>query len=142
MPPENQQPPIRVRAIVPVSIKFDMNTEKAENTELEVSVALRGNASEDAKSARIFLDVELHHKDHKGPYALFISMMGEFEKVEDRPFDWTPFLEVNGPAIVFPYARELASNITARVGSPVIFPPMNVTALAKNAKLKEQAKKK
>lgn len=140
MPPEGPQSPIKVLAITPASIHFTLNADKVENSEMALSVGLRGGSSEDGKNAVVFLDVEIHHKDHKGPYALSITMRGDFEKASEGPLDWKPFVEVNGPAIIFPYVRELISNITTRTGISVVLPPMNIAAIAEAAKIQQQKK--
>jgi preprotein translocase subunit SecB len=130
MLPKDRQPSVKVLAIVPSVINFKRNAEKFENAEMGIKLEVRGGISEDRKNGSVTIFADIHHKEHQGPFGLTIEMLGVFEKTSEEPFDWEPFLAVNAPAIVFPYLRELVSDLSTRAGSTLILPTINTAAAA------------
>lgn len=60
-------------------------------------------------------------------------MMGIFSSIEGKEnMNLKQFAEINAPALMLPYIRELVTTTTVRAGlRPISFPPINVIALLK-----------
>jgi len=72
-----------------------------------------------------FFSTSASSEEHEVDF--FIKMIGLFEKIGDHseiPNDY--FVNVNAPAIIFPFVREHVSSITAKAGiDAVLLPPFN-----------------
>lgn len=64
---------------------------------------------------------------------LKVKQVGVFnKKASTGELDFNLFARVNAPAIMFPYLRELVTNMSIRAGmSPIYIPPVNFIALDK-----------
>lgn len=141
MQPSEKKFQIAAKRIYPQLIEFKAGEAGKSVGDADFTIEVAAGISENRKTAGIVITVHMHHPEHKGPFGLTIKMAGEFEVIGDQAFDWERFTKVNGPAIVFPYIRELVSDLTARVGRPVILPPINLVALEKS-KIQEDAQNK
>jgi preprotein translocase subunit SecB len=67
-------------------------------------------------------------------FSLSIAFVGVFAVIPGQEnMTLEEFAQVNGPALMFPYIRELISDITLRSGlKPVIFPPLNIHMMMSN----------
>ncbi len=76
--------------------------------------------------------------DEKGGEKTFVleaSVLGLFEEQQDSAVKLNDFSELQAPALLFPYLREVISSVTAKsVVGLLILPPMNVPALLKAQK--------
>lgn len=72
-----------------------------------------------------------------------LELTGIFEtKKGEENLDLKEFANVNAPALLLPYAREIISNITSRTPLPqLLLPPINVVAVKKKLKKKSEKKK-
>lgn len=71
-----------------------------------------------------------------------LELTGTFETIEGKEnLDLNQFAEINAPALLLPYAREIISNITSRTPlPPLLLPPINIIAIKNEAKKGEKKK--
>mgnify|MGYP000612872858 CR=1 FL=1 len=63
-------------------------------------------------------------------FAIQISMVGVFERLGSTPLTSEEFKNINAPAIVYPYIRQLVRTITLDASmNPVLLPVMNFQKL-------------
>jgi len=137
MPPEPQDRPerssgVKLVRIIPIKVAFDVNpSPDPKITSATVNVALQSMISTDQKSLFLTVGVKVAHAEN-GPYQLEVVFAGEYQKEEGAEinWDWDKFSRANGAAIIFPYVREMVTNLTARIGAPLFLPPINIAALA------------
>jgi len=125
-PKENADIVVAVRRIYLSSIQFNDGENWPQTGEVDINFLINGAVSVDRKNGRVKISIGLVPQANKD-CQLKVEMVGEFEQKGETPIDWEKFNQLNGPAIVFPYVRELISNLTVRIGRPVILPPMNLT---------------
>lgn len=66
-----------------------------------------------------------------------IKMLGVFEFGKELTIPLDIFANINAPAIIFPFIREHLSNVSMKAGiQPILLPPINFVALAKDKKKK------
>lgn len=91
----------------------------------------------DNKKFAIVFDIELTNlnKDFK----LKVKAIAHFStNIEITPqFKESPFIEINAPAIAFPYIRVFISNVTLNAGyNPIVLPSFNFMKMAEINKAK------
>ncbi len=60
----------------------------------------------------------------------FIKMLGIFEKFGEAQVSFEEFGTINGPAILYPFVRELLASLTVRSGlGTVLLPPINFVTI-------------
>ena len=71
-----------------------------------------------------------------------IEVTGVFETIDkEKNMELEKFANVNAPALLMPFAREVISSITSRTPLPhLLLPPINIVAIKKD--LKKKSKKK
>lgn len=77
-------------------------------------------------------EVTLNQKfQDKNQVTIKVKMIGVFEKIGDSPIeDLNEFGRINGAAIIFPFIREIITNITLKGGiGPIILSPVNFAKL-------------
>ncbi len=82
-------------------------------------------------------DKELNKEED--PFYLKVNLLGYFSYESDlSDEDCKKMMEINGTAILFPYLRNIITNITAASGlPPLIIPTYNIPKLIKNNKEKK-----
>ncbi len=86
--------------------------------------------SENKKKLKIGLSVMINEDAEESLFDLSILIVGLFEQVSEGDISLEDFAETNAPAHLFPYLREIISNVTGRSGLPPLYlPAINVTAL-------------
>lgn len=91
--------------------------------------ASHNKVSEKKLILKISVDIVFEEvKEKDAPLNLHICMIGKFSTLEDvSSEDIEQFIRVNGPAIMFPYFREMISSVTARSVFPTLMiPPLNM----------------
>jgi len=127
---KTKQPGISFDTIFLKEMKFQRNPKKI-GSDINIDFASNISMSDDQKQ----LSYELVCKvsDNEKKFALECSMMGIFSSIEgEENMNLKQFAEINAPALMFPYIRELVTTTTVRAGlRPISFPPINVIALLK-----------
>lgn len=88
----------------------------------------------DKKNGRLKanLDISVVFKDVKEPpIDIFVSVAGYFSIQNSKNIEaLEEFSEVNAPAFLFPFAREVIASLTLKSGyPPLLVPPTNIVAL-------------
>lgn len=78
---------------------------------------------------QIHLDISIDSTEEEKPFSLFISMLGQVRSDREvMPEDFAKFADRSGYLLLWPYARELVSDLTVRCGlPPLILPTLAVT---------------
>jgi len=132
---ESKQPGIRFDNILLGRLNFDRKPTIVSNPELDVHFSVNKSFTNDKRRLTIELSVILTEK--KGDsFKIECAMVGIFSIVADQEnMSLEEFSEVNGPALMLPYIREVIANITMRSGiKPVILPPLNVKSVVQSSK--------
>ncbi len=134
------QPAIRLARVTfpDVSMKtsssvFAINdTDNNEEMEMSLSYNLLFMNKEVESNYQFAIDFTVHLANTHKDFQATIKMIALFETnvVIDDKFKTSTFIQVNAPAIAFPYLRSFVTTITSNAGfKPIILPTIN---LAKN----------
>ncbi len=116
--------------------------DKVTGDEITVPIDISLNHKYDYKKKRIDLLIYASIGEGEFPFSLEIEYEGRFvlDKRASKK-DVEPIAKINCPAILFPFLRESVADITRRAGfNPLILPPINFVALAKQKELKGKNK--
>ena len=114
-------------------IEYKANTyDKSITNELETSLGIKSMFSDEKKNDfAISFDLLLKNKSKE--FKLKLTAIAHFSTSDeiDSDFRQSPFIEVNAPAIAFPYVRTFISNLTLNSGyDPIVLPAFNFVQLA------------
>jgi preprotein translocase subunit SecB len=81
------------------------------------------------------LYIEVFKKAKNAPFSLAATIEGTFECAD---FEYLKkFSEINAPAHLFPFLREVVANTSLKAGvSPLLLPPINLAAILSEKKKK------
>ena len=124
---------IRFNHIQFTDIEYKVNTFDKEVThELETSLGVESMFSDENKNDFVIsFTIKLNSKSED--FKLILNAIAHFSTSEeiDEAFRNSPFIEVNAPAIAFPYVRTFISNLTLNSGyDPIVLPSFNFVELA------------
>jgi preprotein translocase subunit SecB len=95
-------------------------------------------------SSKVILDIAALLKVENPPIDISVSVAGYFSvknKADIKILE--EFSEINAPAFIFPFAREIIANLTLKTGlPPMLLPPANIKVLLGKPKKKLPKKKK
>jgi len=80
-------------------------------------------------------NLELNSEEEKQSFKAKVSMSAVFstEKPMEEDFRNSDFIQINAPAIAFPYLRSFVTNITTQAGyKPLILPIITLTLMKKD----------
>ena len=128
---------------VPTDTSSGEAAEGPEETKKEVNFTLNFKAQylqvEDQPTLKVILGVQVKGNDL--PFALIAEMGGIFSIEGEMPPDdeFDKIKHINCNAILFPYLRELVSEICRRGGNPALYlPPVNFVQLYKEGVFKQE----
>ena len=126
---KEKQPGIICETILLAKLSFERKPAISDKPEIDLNLSAKNSISEDRKNLNIELTLSV--VDKKESFNINCTMIGVFKVNSDEAnMPLEKFSEVNGPAIILPYLREIVSNTTMRSGMfPVVIPPINVSAL-------------
>lgn len=120
-------------------LNFGRTPEVPENINFTYTISV-GAKVDDSSIGQVNVKLEVFEKNTNS-FNISCCMVGLFDlsDIKDVPVSTDEFLYVNAPAIIFPYLRELVSNITLR-GSmkPLLIPSCNFKEMREQ---KQQEKK-
>ena len=128
-----------------VSIRFDLKLNKEYKSDKNISVSstlgLKHNFIKSKKLLKVFLKVDICGETL--PFSLNVEIGGLFDfsgmPKSNQSFD--KIARINCAAILFPYLREIVTDITRRASLPPLYlPPVNFVELY-TAKSSEKTKK-
>jgi preprotein translocase subunit SecB len=103
----------------------EINFQAGIENKLELNVA--GRKVENSNNYAI--EVKAHLKgvlEEKTEYSIEVKIVGIFEKIGDPSISDEQFMNVNSPAIIFPFIREHISSLALKGGiGNVLLPPIN-----------------
>ena len=119
---QKKQPGIRFNGVFLSKLHFELPQLKPE--EFEYKLSIKDTFKIEGKTLIFTLAIRLYEKFE-------LELSGVFETIEgEENFDLEKFADVNAPALLMPYERELISNITSRTPLPhLLLPPINIIAL-------------
>jgi preprotein translocase subunit SecB len=107
-----------------------------------IDSAIMTNYSQEVQTETLFVSVavelKFRNKEDKIVLDTFVQMVGVFEPSEKNTFSVEDFATINAPAIIYPFVREHANNLTSKSEFPFLLPPVNFVELAKKNKIKSE----
>lgn len=131
---KNKQPGIKFSRIFLSKLNYELPRVKP--SEFEYNLSFLDTYRIKGKKLIYILTVRLYDRFQ-------LELTGMFETIKgEENLDLEKFAQVNAPALLMPYAREIISNITSRTPLPhLLLPPINIIAIKNKAKSKIEKKK-
>lgn len=133
---------VGIHTILVKNIHFAICAEFVPTTEkmpLPVTVDINRQIGDDELTIEITVSLFEKMERTGKPFDLVVTMMGIFGKVDkSKPANFQLMADGNGPALIFPYIRELITNITMRVGFPIYLNPENMFKMIDNMNKEKQ----
>lgn len=130
---ETKQPGIGFLAIFVTKLNFEAFPNR-QPAALITKVHVQNNFVKDTRRLESNLGVTITTSENIETtlFKLEANVLGVFEEQEGSPLSLKEFSEIQAPALLFPYLREVITTITTKspIG-PVIIPPTNILALIK-----------
>ena len=107
--------------------------DKNVTSELETSLNI-DNAFNDENLNEFIVNFYIKIENSEKTFQLKLKAIAQFSTKEDvtDEFKKSPFIEINAPAIAFPYVRKFISNLTLNMGyNPILLPTFNFVELSK-----------
>lgn len=113
---------------------------KVETLDKEITSNLKttlklDNSFSNAIKNEFFVSFYITLENTKKNFSLKLKAIAQFQTKDDidEDFKKSPFIEINAPAIAFPYVRTFISNFTLNMGyNPIVLPTFNFVELAKD----------
>ncbi len=135
---ESKQPGIHFNGVELRKLRFDLHGPLPEKLPFSPSVTMRGLMSEDEKRMEFEFTIDLfgHAKpDEKPPADFQFTVIGRFSAAPDANMTLRDFAQHHAPGLLFPYVREIISNLSARTALPHLnLAPVNVFAWVKTGR--------
>jgi len=139
---DKKQPGISFENIILKSLEFYRKPNVDMKAELNIDLKYGKAMGPDNQHLTCELEVSIKQDGktkEESSFTLTCCIVGMFSIVdEEKNMDLNKFAEVNAPAAMFPYLREVVTNVTMRSGiKPILLPPVNLVSLIKDAKPSE-----
>lgn len=131
---KNKKPGIEFDSVILEKLNFNRDVSTIHpKMNLKVEFNISSTVNSDKTKATILLEVTIKDSEQSN-FFIDCEMVGHFSVIQgDENLDLNQFLNINAPALIFPYVRETISNITMRAGiKPIILPPMNMQLVKKS----------
>jgi len=131
---KNKQPGIRFIRVFLSKLNFELPQVKPEDFEYDFNFFDTFKITD----KRLIYTMSIHLYDK-----FQLELTGIFETIKgEENLDLKKFVDINAPALLLPFAREIISNITSRTPLPhLLLPPINIIALKSKTKSKTKKKK-
>lgn len=128
---KKKQPGIRFVKVLLTKLIYELPKVKPE--EFRYNFVCEDSSKIIGKSLICTLNISLYDRFH-------IEVTGVFETMDkEENMELEEFANVNAPALLMPFAREVISNITSRTPLPyLLIPPINISAIKKKTKKKKK----
>jgi len=127
----------KLNKILLIESHFKRETEinfQNKTTKNNINIDIKNTVKEKDINVILTLDFK-SYDDVKTNIEAKIIMAGLFEACDSPPISTESFVEVNAPAIIFPFVREHLSTVSLKAGiKPILLPPVNFFELAKSKK--------
>lgn len=144
---EKKETGIGFQGIFLTKLSFEAFPIKDPGKNMKIHFDIKNNFVPDTQQLQSNLSVKLDlindEKNGEKTFTLEATVLGVFEEQPGSVVKLKDFAEIQAPALLFPYLREVISSTTAKsVVGPFIIPPMNVPVLLKaNNEKKDLVKK-
>jgi len=131
---KNKKPGIEFDSVILQKLNFNRDVSTVHpKMDLKVEFNISSTVNSDKTKATILLEVTIKDSEQSN-FFIDCKMVGNFSVIQgDENLDLNQFLNINAPALIFPYVRETISNITMRAGiKPIILPPINMHLVKKS----------
>lgn len=130
---KSKQPGIRFDRVFLSKLKFTLP--QVPPDKFKYSLNMSSSYKIDSEKLIYSIDVQLYD-------GFELEMTGIFSIVKDKEnLNLEKFVQVNAPALLMPFVRELISNVTSRTPLPhFLLPPVNILALSKKIEAAELPK--
>jgi preprotein translocase subunit SecB len=135
---KSKQPGISFDDIILKEIFFSRKEEFSDKPELNVQ--LESNFSLSPEEDILTYEMSCEIKDKNEFFNIKCTMIGFFSVIKGKEnMGLKEYSNMNAPAAIFPYIREVITSTTTRAGiPPIVIPPMNLNLLKKNSKSEKE----
>ena len=131
---------IKLETVQFTDIKYNVGTfEKEISNQLDTGLKFKTIFSDDDKAYALEFEIQLTNVEPM--FSLYIKATAHFSTTEviDEEFKKSPFLDINSPAIVFPFIRAYIANLTLSSGyNPIVLPSYNFVKIAEGKQKKSK----
>ncbi len=132
---KNKQPGIRFLKVYLSKLNYELPDVKPKDFEYDLNFSDSYRIKE--KKLIFTFNISLYERFQLELTAIFETIEGE------ENLDLEKFAKINAPAFLFPFAREVISNITSRTPLPhLLLPPINLVAIKSEVSKKKKLRKK
>lgn len=128
---KNEKPGISFLKIALEKVNLDININYIfpdEGLKADIKINTNSNIDKSKKILKLNLELYLFTETKDPPFKMSILVSGYFKAKNLKKLE--KFSEVQAPALLFPFAREIIADLTMRAGfPPLIIPPVNILAL-------------
>ena len=115
---------IPIKNIFMTELNFVRSPNVPDKINYTYTINVGANVDKETNLSNVMVKLEILEKEQKS-LKIVCCMVGVFDltNAKEIPVPINDFLYVNAPAIIFPYLREIVSNMTLRAGiKPLIVP--------------------
>lgn len=132
---ENRQPGVRFVGVQLTELVFVLKGPAPNSIPFGPSFDITEKVSEDGETAAVIVSCDLFgalKSEERPPVDFKFTLVGQFQATKTPNMPLQEFAKEYAPAHLFPYIRELITNITARSPLPILnLGPVNLLALSK-----------
>jgi len=131
---KNKEPGISFDNIILKDLVFSRKEGFPEK--LKMDVQLESSTSFSPEGDELVYELSCKIKDVNNYFSIKCTMIGFFSVIEGKEnMGLKEYSNINAPAAIFPYIREVIASTTTRAGiPPVVIPPINLRLLKQNQK--------
>jgi preprotein translocase subunit SecB len=141
---ETKQPGIKFVGTYLLDVEFHYFQENRESREVDFKIHCTEQMSADERELSLIFEIEVNKgRETMAAFTILAKIVGLFVADPGSNLPLKAFANIQGPALLVPYVRELISNITGRAPIPAFYlDPVNIKALLEGStKGPEVAKK-
>jgi len=135
---KNKQPGISFNDIILKELVFSRKEGFSEKPELNIHLESNFSLSPDEERLTYEMSCEINDKNEY--FKIKCTMIGFFSlKKGQENMTLKEYSNMNAPAAIFPYIREVIATTTTRAGIPyILIPPMNLNLLKKTSNIENE----
>jgi len=130
---------IPIKNIFMTELNFVRSPNVPDKINYTYTINVGANVDKETNLSNVMVKLEILEKEQKS-LKIVCCMVGVFDltNAKEMPVSINDFLYVNAPAIIFPYLREIVSNMTLRAGiKPLIVPTFDFKEMREKNQQKE-----
>jgi len=136
---KSKQPGIIFNDIILKDLVFSRKEGFSENPEFIIQ--LESNASLSPNEDTLTYEMSCEIKDKNEYLYIKCTMIGFFSPIKGQEnMTLKEYSNINAPAAIFPYIREVIASTTTRAGIPsILIPPTNLNLVKKNSNIEKES---